>query len=223
MPATDADLLRELESLGTEQNRKIFRRHGANEPLFGVSFANLGKLRNRIKIDHNLTKRLWASGNYDARIFAMLIADPDALTASEAEAWAKDLDCYPVTDQLAALVARSPLARKLAAKWTKARGEWVASAGWGVVAHASRRDDIPDDDFAGYLNVIRTGIHGRPNRVRHTMNGALIAIGCRNAAFKALALDAAAVIGKVEVDHGETDCKTPDAAAYIEKVYSRKK
>jgi hypothetical protein len=28
----------------------------------------------------------------------------------------------------------------------------------------------------------------------------------------------AAKIGKVEVDHGETDCKTPDATEYIKKA-----
>jgi hypothetical protein len=30
------------------------------------------------------------------------------------------------------------------------------------------------------------------------------------------------VIGKVEVDHGDTDCKTPDAAEYILKVAKRR-
>ncbi len=29
-------------------------------------------------------------------------------------------------------------------------------------------------------------------------------------------------IGKVDVDHGETSCKTPDAAPYIEKMWARK-
>jgi len=33
----------------------------------------------------------------------------------------------------------------------------------------------------------------------------------------------AAAIGKVEVDHGETSCKTPDAVPYIEKALARKK
>jgi hypothetical protein len=30
-------------------------------------------------------------------------------------------------------------------------------------------------------------------------------------------------IGKVHVDHGETSCKTPEAVAYIEKMWARKK
>ena len=33
---------------------------------------------------------------------------------------------------------------------------------------------------------------------------------------------AAQRIGKVEVDHGDTDCKTPDAVSYIKKSLARK-
>jgi hypothetical protein len=47
------------------------------------------------------------------------------------------------------------------------------------------------------------------------MNNALIAIGSRNAALESQAIAAAGRIGKVTVDHGVTDCKTPDAATYI--------
>ena len=54
------------------------------------------------------------------------------------------------------------------------------------------------------------------------MNSALIAIGVRNAILEQKALSAADRIGKVLVDHGETDCKTPDAAAYIRKTLQRK-
>lgn len=57
------------------------------------------------------------------------------------------------------------------------------------------------------------------------MNMTLIAIGLRNAPLRKLALAAARRIGKVEVAHGQTSCKTPDAAAYIANTvaYRRKK
>jgi len=55
------------------------------------------------------------------------------------------------------------------------------------------------------------------------MNSALIAIGLRNARLERLAQAAAAAVGKVEVDHGETGCVTPDAAAYIRKARARAK
>jgi hypothetical protein len=55
------------------------------------------------------------------------------------------------------------------------------------------------------------------------MNGALIAIGLRNPRLEKKAVAAAKRIGKVEVDHGETSCETPDAAAYIAKAKARRR
>jgi hypothetical protein len=37
------------------------------------------------------------------------------------------------------------------------------------------------------------------------------------------ALEIARKIGRVEVDHGQTGCKTPDAAAYIARMDARRK
>jgi hypothetical protein len=72
------------------------------------------------------------------------------------------------------------------------------------------------------VEIIEREIHSQPNWVRYSMNSALIAIGLRDATLEARALEAAAHIGKVEVDHGDTCCKTPDATAYIHKGAARK-
>ncbi len=70
------DVLRELEALGSEQTRKTYRRHGVIEPLHGVSYGDLGKLKKRLKVNHPLALELWASGIHEARLLATMIADP---------------------------------------------------------------------------------------------------------------------------------------------------
>jgi len=55
------------------------------------------------------------------------------------------------------------------------------------------------------------------------MNSALISIGIRNDKLQKKALAAAARIGKLEIDYGDTECKTPDAAPYILKAAARAK
>jgi len=55
------------------------------------------------------------------------------------------------------------------------------------------------------------------------MNGAVISIGVCKPALHEKAIAAATRIGKVMVDHGETGCTTPDAAAYIDKAVTRKR
>jgi hypothetical protein len=62
-----------------------------------------------------------------------------------------------------------------------------------------------------------------PNRARYAVNTVVIAIGVYRPSLTRAALAAAKRIGKVEVDHGETSCMTPDAVPYIEKALQRKK
>jgi 3-methyladenine DNA glycosylase AlkD len=212
-----------LRSLGTEQNRKIYRRHGAGEDVYGVSFAHLKDLKKKIKTDHELAVALWESGNHDARMLAGMIADPRRLDAETLDAWVKGLRNYVETDALGDLAARAPHARETMARWMASDAEWTASTGWRILTNVARDGEVlPDEYFERFLATIERDLHDSPNRVRHEMNNALIAIGIRSPALQKKAEAAAARIGKVEVDHGETDCKTPEAIGYIRKAVERK-
>ncbi len=90
---------------------------------------------------------------------------------------------------------------------------------------AASDTSTPDDYWEERLGTIEREIHTAANRVRYSMNAALIAIALRNPVLKKKALSAAKRIGKVVVDHGETGCKTPDAAEYVERaeLHARKR
>jgi 3-methyladenine DNA glycosylase AlkD len=213
------EVLRELEALGTEQTRKTWRRHGVGDNVYGVRYAELGALKKRIKQDHALAQQLWASGNHDARTLATMIADPAQMDEQQSEAWADDLHNYVTTGALADLVGAGPAARACMERWTASDEEWRGSAGWQILGQMAMNDaTLPDAYFMPYLATIERDIHTRKNRVRYAMNNALIAIGGRNPALEQAALAVAAAIGKVQVDHGQTNCKTPDAIASIHKT-----
>ena len=218
------ETLATLESMGTAQNRKIYIRHGAGANLYGVSFANLTALKKKIKLDHALAQGLWATGNFDARLLATMVADPAQATPAELDAWVEPIDGYPLADAVSRFAATTPLARKKMEQWIKSKREYIAQTGWQVFAQlAMRGDALPDDYVNERLLFVESHIHSAQNRVRHAMNSAVIAIGSRSPQMRELALAAAARIGKVTVDHGETGCQTPDAAAYIRKVAARAK
>jgi 3-methyladenine DNA glycosylase AlkD len=213
-----------LKKAGTAQNRKIYGRHGVTGDMFGVSYAELDKLKKTIKTDHDLAVGLWETGNHDARVLACMVADPLAMTARQLDTWARDLDDYVLCDAFSGLVARGPHARRKAEAWKKRRSEWVSAAGWNVVGSLALKDDGLDDAWcAEQIAIIAAGIHDRPNRTRHSMNNALIALGVRNGKLEKKARAAAKRIGRVEVDHGETGCRTPDADAYITKTLAHQK
>ena len=220
-----SEVMAKLKTLGTEQNRKIYQRHGAGKKLFGVSFANLNRLKKQIKTNHEIAARLWATSNTDAQTLAALIADPAKMSKSDLDRWLKDIQYYMLIDVFVTnLVSKTSHAKSRMEKWAKSKDEWIGRAGWQLLAQLATKDNtLPDAFFEDYLKTIRKSIHGSKNRTKEAMNDALIAIGMRNGTLEKKALAVAADIGKIDVEHGETSCKTPDAASYIKKAKKRRK
>ncbi|QBB69713.1 DNA alkylation repair protein [Pseudolysobacter antarcticus] len=217
MNLTDAkSILAEMETLGTEQARKTYQRHGVGDKVLGVSYADLGKLQKKLKTNHKIALDLWASGIHDAQILACMIADPQQADAALLEKWVKTLSNYVITDAFSGYVAKSPLAESKADVWIKSDQEWINSAGWNIVGTLAKTDTSSADAwFITCLTTIERDLQTSKNRTRHTMNNTLIAIGARNPALQAKAMAAAKRIGKVLVDHGLTNCKTRDAVALL--------
>lgn len=219
-----AEAMKALEKAGSAQARKTYARHGATEPLFGVSFATLGTLVKRIGVDHDLALALWDTGNFDARNLALKIADPAAISSRDLDRWAREMTVRMCLGYVAMLAAEGPHGRTKAQEWLESKDEGVASSGWALVGQLALRDpETPDAWFSERIVEIERGIHSAPNVAREAMNGALIAIGGRSAALRKAALAAAKRIGPVDVDHGDTDCQTRDATTYVEKMWAHAK
>ncbi|HHT7140473.1 DNA alkylation repair protein [Bacillus cereus group sp. MYBK104-1] len=216
------EVMQQLKEYGTEQNRKTYKTHGAKEPLFGVSFANLKLLKKKIKKDHDLAISLWATKNMDAMTFATMILDPKKVTTELLNKWVQEVDYYCLMDVLMTAICTSPIAIERMEEWTNSDDEWIGRAGWSLLANiAIKNKTLQDDFFSPYLEEIKENIHNEKNRKREAMNRALIAIGIRNEDLEQTAIEIAREIGKVQVDHGATSCKTPDAESYIKKARER--
>lgn len=217
---TLAQTMAALEQAGSEQTRKTYRRHGAREPLFGVSFATLKALLKKIGVDHELALALWDTGNYDARNLAMKIVDPARMTPAELERWAADGSTRICGGYVAAIACEAGHGYECAQRWLQSERVEMRAAGWSAVGALATHDlAVPDAWFAERLGDLERTLHTADNRQRDPMNQALIAIGCRDAALRAAATATALRIGKVQIDHGDTACKTPDAAVSITKAW----
>ena len=109
--------------------------------------------------------------------------------------------------------------------WMKSPDEFHREMGYGILGVRLRDDpdSVSDADAKRVLATIEKEIHRSPNWARYAMNGALISIGVFKPALRKKAIETAKRIGKVEVDHGETTCKTPEAVPYIETASRRKR
>lgn len=219
---TLAEVMKLLEQAGSEQARKTYTRHGATGPMFGVPFGTLGALQKRIRVDHDLASKLWETGNVDARNLALKIADPQAMQPSDLDRWARENPMRMCELYIASLAQESGQGPAKAREWTASTDAKLRATGWTLIGVLANRDEQSEDDtYSERLARIEKSIHTEANEVKAAMNGALIAIGGRSPGLRELAVAAARRIGKVEVDHGATACETPDAIAYIDKIWAR--
>jgi len=215
-----AEAMAALEAGGSEQTRRTYARHGVDIPMFGVSFATLKTLHKRIRVDHALALDLWNTGNFDARNLAVKVVDPTQMTLADLDRWAQAPTARMCSGYVAHVAAEGPHAQACVARWLAAPTDAQRALGWELVAALAMRDDSLDDaTFARHLAAIERGIGPAQNAEREAMNHAVIAIGCRSPALRDAACAAAARIGRVDVDHGDTACKTPDAAISIDKAW----
>jgi 3-methyladenine DNA glycosylase AlkD len=219
------DVLATLSKLGKPQTAAIYKRYGSGDNVFGVLTSEIGKLQKKIKTDHALAMQLWKTGNAEARALALQVADPVKITRTEANRLLKDGPVRFVGWYLSGLVSRSPVAEETMRAWMKSTDECAREMGYAVLAKRVKDDpaSVSDAEAEKALKTIEKEIHRSPNWARYAMNVALISIGTYKTALRKKAIDAARRIGKVDVDHGETSCKTPDAASYIERASKRKR
>ena len=221
MPTLD-QVMKSLKAKGSEQTRKIYRRHGAGGDLYGVRVADLKGIAKTIRGDRELARALYDTGNMDAMYLAGMVADGREMTKKELDAWARKASWQMIAEYTVPWVAsESPHGPALARKWIDAKKEHVASAGWNT--YAGLVTTVPDEELdlaeiEALLARIEDEIDGAPNRVRYCMNGFVIAVGAYVKSLSKRAKAVAKAIGKVEVDMGETSCKVPSALEYIAKI-----
>ncbi len=221
---TVEEVVSELRRRAKPNTLAIYERHGATEPL-GVSYADLEKLRKLIKRDHALAQQLWDQRYMEARTLACFIADPARMSTRDLDAWIGELTYHGLIDCVVGnLVSKGPHALSKLPQWTRSSDEYVGRAGWVLLAHLAKDNpNLPDSFFEPYLDKIIEGIQRAPNWKKAAMNMAMIAIGIRSENLAKKATIAAKTVGKIEIDHGDTSCKTPDAVSYIQKTWSRKR
>ncbi len=215
------DVMKRLEAKGSESVKRIFLRHGAKEPFFGVKVGDMKPIAKAIKGRQDLALALYATGNSDAQYLAGMVADGAAMSRKELATWARTASWRMVSGTTVPWVASEhPDGFALALEWIDAKAEAVAVAGWAtlgawVATHPDEARDVKA--LTALLARVEKTMHGERNRVRQQMNSFVIAVGTYVAPLAAKAIATARKVGKVEVDVGDTDCQIPDAETYILK------
>jgi 3-methyladenine DNA glycosylase AlkD len=220
---TAPTVMADLKKKGSEKMRAMYARHGmATKNLYGVSMADLKTIAKSIKGQQALACELYKTGNLDAMYLAGMVADGSQMNKKQLNEWAEGAEGLKMISDYTVpwVTVENADGRELAMTWIKSKKEHVASAGWctysGLVATKADKD-LDLAEIAELLKSIPNGIKSAQNRVRHTMNGFVIAVGTYILPLSAAAKASATKIGEVFVDMGDTACEVPLASAAIAK------
>ncbi|MDR2466902.1 MAG: DNA alkylation repair protein [Prevotellaceae bacterium] len=216
------ETMSELESLATEQTRRVYKAHGVREPHFGVPTTAMRPLAKKIKRNQPLAELLYSTGNYDAMYLAGMIADPKAMTPADFERWMDAAYFYMLSDYVVSVsLAETDFAQSVADRWIRSGEELRMSAGWAC--YEWLLGSRPDSEFdpakiKAMLDEVAAVVHSSPNRARYSMNGFVIAVGVSYLPLHEEALRTAEKIGAVTVVSEKGKCSVPLAEAAILKA-----
>jgi len=201
MPTSSEPILTELRRLANPANVAGMARFGiVGQHVLGIPMTPLRAIAKRTGRDHALAEALWSSGIFEARILAAFIADPKQLTRRQANAWAKDFECWADCDGLCLhLFRKTPFAHELAVAWSERGQELVKRAGFTMMATLAVHDKAATNEiFRSYLTRVAAAATDERHNVKKGVNWALRQIGKRNPHLNREAIRTAQRIQKLE-------------------------
>lgn len=162
------------------------------DKALGISNTTLRAIGRKIKRNQPRALELWASGIREARLLAAFTAEPKAMTADTARAWAADFNSWEIVDGVADLFADAGLHEPLIAEFAEDGREFVRRTAFSMMAWgAVHMKKEPDETVLAWLPLIERHAGDPRNFVKKAVNWALRQIGKRNAACHGPALELA--------------------------------
>ncbi|MDZ7601440.1 MAG: DNA alkylation repair protein [Hoeflea sp.] len=175
------DIVAYMTTLRDDANIAGMARYGIDtSTALGITTPQMKGLVRKLGRDHARALALWRTGLRDARMLAIMTADPKQLTESEARGWADDFNSWEVVDTAADLFVEAGL-DGLIGIFAADEREFVRRTAFAMIAGAAvHRKTDPDATLLAYLPLIEAHATDPRNFVRKAVNWALRNIGKRN-------------------------------------------
>lgn len=214
------EVLAALEPLGHESVRGLRLREGATEQ-FGVRNGDVRKVARTVGRDAALAQELWATGNTEARMVAILATRPKDVTAEQLEAWVRSQSCLQEADWCTAYLLRAHADREgLRVAWLDDPDPWAARAAWDLTAVRVEKD--PEGlDLDALLDVLAATMGDADERPQWTMNTALTMIGVHHPDQRDRAIAIGERLGVLRDYPTPRNCTSPFAPIAITELVAR--
>ncbi|MEM8700869.1 MAG: DNA alkylation repair protein [Pseudomonadota bacterium] len=183
-------MLEHLGELGTEENRQGMARFGIDASrAFGVPLSVLRPFSKELRKSPDLASDLWATGFHEARLLAIFITPPKAMTSKLTQCWLDDINSWDLCDQLTSVHALREDSGVLVPVLVADEREFIKRGGFALIAwRAVHAKAAPDQAFLDCFDFIRAASTDERNFVWKAVHWALRQIGKRSAALHGPAL-----------------------------------
>lgn len=223
---TTDQVLATLEALGDERMRTQNRRRGAGDAQFGVRLGEVRKVAKSLGRDDALARSLWATGNLEARLVAILMVRPPSLSIEALDAMVRDAGNDLVADWTSSyLLAKHPESETLRRSWMSdedvhGRDLWSSRAAWRLTS--SRARTSPESiDATSLLDRLEREMPEAPPQVQWTMNECLASIGIHHPALRDRAIAIGEAVGLYRDYPVSKGCTSPFAPIWIDEMVRR--
>jgi 3-methyladenine DNA glycosylase AlkD len=177
-------------------------------------------LAKRLKIQHELARHLWATGDTAARLLATLVFRPKSLSATELDAMVRDIHSPKLLDWFIVNVVKvSRHAEQLRLAWQDG-DDLVGCGGWKLTTErvVKRAEGL---DLKALLDQIEREMKQAPAHKQWAMNHCLAEIGIRHREHRQRAIrigERLAIFIDYPVSPG---CTSPYAPIWIAEMVRR--
>jgi 3-methyladenine DNA glycosylase AlkD len=216
------EVLEKLEALGDEKVRALTVRTGAGKQ-FGVKLGDIRALAKKVGTDHELAVALWKTGNLDARLLAILLLQPESLTADALDRMVRSVSCMQDAEWLTGYVVKKHADKeRLRQKWMADDDPKAARAGWALTAERISRNS-EGLDLPALLDRIESELGDADPMEQWTMNGALAEIGIHHPRQRERALEIGERLGVYRDYPVSKGCTSPFAPTWIGAMVRRQR
>ena len=215
------ETLAQLKALGDERVRAQNKKRGAGDNQFGVKLGDLRKLAAKIKTNHALALDLWKTENIDAQFLAILLMDPEKLSANELDQLVRSVRFAWVADWFSSYVIKQHSDKEtLRQKWMKDDDPWAARAGWALTSE--RIGKKPEGlDLPALLDRIESEMGDAAPEEQWTMNSCLAGIGIHAPKHRKRAIAIGETLGIYRDYPVSKGCTSPFAPIWINEMVRR--
>ncbi|MBI5431209.1 MAG: DNA alkylation repair protein [Planctomycetes bacterium] len=222
MTTSAKDILSKLEKLGDPKVRAHNAKWGVGKKQFGAKLGDIRKLAAKLGVAPKLAGALWKTGNFDARMLAVLLLDPKQLSRDQLDKLVRSVDAAQVADWLNAYVVRQHAEKEaLRNAWMEDDDPWAARAGWSLTSERIGKDpkglDIP-----ALLKRLESKMGKAPAPTQWTMNFCLAGIGIHFPEHRKRAIAIGEKHGLYRDYPTSKGCTSPFAPTWIEAMVRKK-